>query len=53
MVMNESIKSYLDWVAMGNVVATVMGFLPHIAALLTIVWTGIRIYEYFKTKKVD
>ena len=31
----------------------VLGFLPSFAALLSIVWTAIRIYEYFRRKQID
>lgn len=34
-----------DWVAVGAVVGTLTDMLPAIAALFTIVWTGIRIWE--------
>jgi hypothetical protein len=30
---------------LGTAVATVAGWLPAVAAIFTIVWTGIRIYE--------
>ena len=47
------IKNVLDCAAIGNVIATILGWLPAIAALFTILWYSIRIYEYFKSKKVD
>ena len=41
----DSIKYVGDGVSISTVVATIVGYLPAGAALVTIVWTGIRIYE--------
>lgn len=38
-------KAILDVVSVGTAVATLANILPAFAAILTIVWTGIRIYE--------
>jgi hypothetical protein len=38
-------KTVLDVLSVGTVVATMTNFLPAFAAILTIIWTGIRIYE--------
>lgn len=35
----------LDIASMGVVGATLLGWLPHIAAILSIIWMLIRIYE--------
>lgn len=43
--MDESMKHVLDGVSVIATVGTLIEMLPSIAALLTIVWTGIRIYE--------
>lgn len=43
--MNESTKHAIDAASAGTAVATVAGWLPALAAIFTIVWTGIRIYE--------
>jgi len=43
--MNESAKQAVDALSLGTVVATVAGWLPAVAAIFTIVWTAIRIYE--------
>lgn len=43
--MNEPAKQAIDAVSLGTAVATVAGWLPAVAAIFTIVWTGIRIYE--------
>lgn len=41
----EQAKHVGDAGALITTVATVAGWLPAIAALVSIVWTGIRIYE--------
>jgi len=41
----DAVKPALDGVSIGTVVATFLGWLPHIAAILSIVWMAIRIYE--------
>lgn len=43
--MNESTKHAIDAVSFSTALATVAGWLPSVAAIFTIVWTGIRIYE--------
>ena len=41
----ESSKHIVDAVSIFTVVGTLGDILPPIAALFTIIWTGIRIYE--------
>lgn len=41
----EQIKHAGDALAVGTTVGAVIGWLPAIAALATIIWTLIRIYE--------
>jgi len=41
----ESTKHVIDSISVLTVVGTLADILPPIAALVTIVWTGIRIYE--------
>jgi hypothetical protein len=43
--MGDTAKHVLDALSVVTVVGTLMQMLPSIAALFTIVWTGIRIYE--------
>lgn len=50
--MNDSVKTALDVASGGTALMTLMQWLPPVAALLTIVWTAIRIYEWWKTKRV-
>lgn len=44
-VRDEAVKQIADGVSIITVVGTLAGLLPSIAALFTIIWTGIRIYE--------
>ena len=41
----EAVKHAVDAVSVVTVVGTLMDILPAVAALFTIVWTAIRIYE--------
>lgn len=41
----EPVKLVVDVFSIGNVVATISGVLPAIAALVSIIWGCIRIYE--------
>jgi hypothetical protein len=42
---NEATKYTVDALSVLTVVGTLMEYLPHVAAIFTIIWTGIRIYE--------
>jgi hypothetical protein len=41
----EAAKLITDGLSLVTVLGTLAGLLPAIAALFTIIWTGIRIYE--------
>ena len=43
--LDEHTKHLLDGVSVATVMGTLMSWLPAIAALFTIIWTIIRIYE--------
>ena len=43
--MDESTKHILDFASIFTAIGTVLQWLPYLAAIFTIVWTGIRIYE--------
>ena len=43
--MDESTKHAVDAASVFTAVGSILAWLPAIAALFTIVWTGIRIYE--------
>lgn len=43
--MSDSVKHFVDGLSVFTVLGTLVNMLPSIAALFTIVWTAIRIYE--------
>ena len=43
--LSEGTKHVLDGLSLITVLGTLMNWLPAVAALLSIIWTGIRIYE--------
>lgn len=51
--MTEIGKSLVDIGAGATAIATLASWLPPIAALFTIIWTGIRIYEWLRGKGVE
>jgi hypothetical protein len=48
----EIVKTVGDAVSVFTVVGTLVNMLPSIAALITIVWTSIRIYETDTVKDI-
>ena len=48
----EDAKTVLDGFAVGGTVATLAGWLPPVASLLTIVWLSIRIWESDTIQKI-
>jgi hypothetical protein len=42
---HDTVKHAVDALSVVTVLGTLMEFLPSIAALFTIIWTAIRIYE--------
>lgn len=49
---DETAKHVIDSLSAGTVVATFVGWLPHIAALLSVVWMLIRIIETDTVRKL-
>ena len=47
----ETAKHVADVAAGAVVVATLMAWLPPIAALMTALYTGLRIYEWFEKRR--
>jgi hypothetical protein len=43
--LNEGTKHFLDGLSLLTVLGTLMSWLPAVAALLSIIWTVLRIYE--------
>lgn len=49
---HETAKTAVDALSIVTVVGTLMEVLPAVAALFTIIWTGIRIYETETVQKL-
>ncbi|NDD54307.1 hypothetical protein EBZ39_10600 [bacterium] len=49
---HETLKTALDAASVVTAIGTFMNALPAVAALFTIVWTGIRIYETATVQKL-
>ena len=43
--MDESVKHIVDGLSLVTVLGTLVDILPAVAAIFTIIWTAIRIYE--------
>ena len=50
--MDDSTKHLLDFASIFTVVGTLLSWLPYVAAIFTIIWTGIRIYETKTVQKM-
>lgn len=50
--MNETTKHAVDVVSLATVLGTIVQILPAIAAIFTIVWTAIRIWETDTVKSI-
>jgi len=48
----ETLKNVGDALSVFTVIGTLVEMLPSIAALITIVWTGVRIYETDTVKDI-
>lgn len=46
----ETVKYTLDAISLGTVIATLAGWLPPLAALLSIIWLSIQIWDRFNRK---
>ena len=49
---HETTKAVLDGLSVVTVIGTLVEMLPSVAALFTIVWTGIRIWETDTVQKL-
>jgi hypothetical protein len=49
--MSEHFKNLLDTVSLGVAVTAFIKVLPALASLASLIWTGIRVYEWWKGKK--
>jgi len=43
--MIDTVKNICDGLSVTTVIATLLGALPHVAALFTLIWTVLRVYE--------
>jgi hypothetical protein len=50
--LNEGTKHVLDGLSLLTVLGTLMSWLPAVAALLSIIWTALRIYESKTVQKL-
>ena len=48
---NEHTKHMLDWASFATVVGTLAKILPSIAALFSVIYYLLKIYDWFKNKK--
>lgn len=51
--MSSDIKHIIDWTAVGGAVAAFFKFLPDLAALLSVIWLALRIYELVRNLRKD
>jgi hypothetical protein len=47
---SDHVKSWLDYVSISTALTSFVGLLPAVASLMSIIWTGIRIYEWRKNR---
>jgi hypothetical protein len=45
------VDKIFDGLSVGVVIGTLLGWLPYIAALFSLTWSGIQIYEWYQKKK--
>lgn len=45
-----NVSTIVDVAAYSTVIGTLIGYLPELAALMSVIWIGIQIYAYFKNK---
>jgi hypothetical protein len=50
--LSDSTKHVVDALSVATVLGTLVEFLPSIAALFTVIWTGIRIWETDTVKRL-
>ena len=50
--LSDSTKHVVDALSVATVLGTLVEFLPSIAAVFTIIWTGIRIWETDTVKRL-
>jgi hypothetical protein len=48
--LGDGAKHLLDFISISVAVGTLVSLLPSLAALLTIIWTGLRIYDWVEAR---
>lgn len=48
--LGDGAKHLLDFLSISVAVGTLVSLLPSLAALLTIVWTGLRIFDWIEAR---
>ena len=49
---DEHLKQIFDAVSVSTAIGAIMGLIPSISGIITIVWMGIRIYETNTVQKI-
>lgn len=49
--LSDNYKHFSDGLSAAVIVTTLAGWLPAVAALMSIVWTGLRIYEWIEKRR--
>jgi hypothetical protein len=47
----QPLQTGLNWTSIGATVATIAGWLPNIAALLSIIWLSLQIFSWFEKRR--
>ena len=47
----QTVKYCLDWAAVGTAIAVVANWLPPLAALFSIIWLGMQMYDWIAHKR--
>lgn len=50
--LDSGFKHLMDWLSISTAFGAFMGWLPEIAAVMPIVWYGIKIYETKTVRKI-
>lgn len=48
----DKLKLCADGASWCVIISTIAGWLPPIAALASLIWTGIQVYSWWKSRKV-
>lgn len=51
--LSEPIKHTMDALAIGTLLATLLSWMPAIAAILSVVWLSLRIYESWQNIRLN